>query len=153
MTILAYRNGVLASDSRVTFNDMILSDNFPKIAQSNGVIGGASGDADATERFVRWIKKGADKKTIPDKGKYRALMIKLKGDNNINSDIFEQEVKITYIENGDPMVLDQEFVAIGSGAEIAIGAMEMGASAEKAVTIATKRMSSCGGPLQVKRFW
>ena len=46
---------------------------------------------------------------------------------------------------GYPMDIQYPHYAIGSGCEVAFGAMEAGASAEEAVKIAIKRVVGCGG--------
>jgi 20S proteasome alpha/beta subunit len=148
LTIIAYKNGVLASDSRVTFNDLVLSDTIKKIHQHDGVMGGASGDASATHDFIKWIKKGANLKKLP-KGKYRGLVI-------LDRSLLEgsKKIQMIHVDNQDEYfeVFD-EFTAIGSGDKIAIGAMSAGATAEEAVRIASEKITSCGGAIQIERFW
>lgn len=47
-----------------------------------------------------------------------------------------------------PMKIRAKYFAIGSGEEVALGAMAMGASAEEAVRAAIKHTVGCSGPIQ-----
>ena len=51
-----------------------------------------------------------------------------------------------------PMQIKHEFFAIGSGSDVALGAMEMGASAQEAVKIAIKWDNGCSGKVQVVKL-
>ena len=48
--------------------------------------------------------------------------------------------------------MKDKFVAVGSGSEVAIGAMDRGASAVQAVRTAIKYNSGCGGDVQVLKL-
>lgn len=63
--------------------------------------------------------------------------------------------------NGEPFMVEDDltliqikapFYAEGSGADFAIGAMEMGASAEQAVQAAIKHSANCGGKIQTVKL-
>jgi hypothetical protein len=47
--------------------------------------------------------------------------------------------------------LDDTFAAFGAGAEVAYGALEVGASAEEAVKAAARRSITTGGLIQVEK--
>ena len=123
MSVVAYKDGVMAADSRAYGGSYETSpgrkmkihrlDDGSRVGICSAVIG-------LPERYVAWLRSGADPATFgaPDPD-CRVLMVKPNGD--------------VYLADGGlyfsgPIQCD--FYAIGSGAHYAMGAMAMGASAE-----------------------
>lgn len=135
MTTIAYKDGVIAYDSRQTRNDRIVSDNCLKCKVVEGVsffLSGAVCDEKAliaayfgTSSLVPVECSGY----VVDDGKL--MMI----GHDDKTGIWRQDL--------DPSNPD----AIGSGAPYAIAAMDMGASAEEAVREAMKRDIYTGGTI------
>lgn len=162
MTVLSFRDGVLAADSRTV-------DQF-------GVIVGS-----ATRKIFRlsdgWFVAicGSDALTVP-------LLGQLAGKARLNSNAPRIVADLSeYIAEGDETVdasaiawnptkgyllaieaakagqvtswpICDEFYALGSGRDIAIGAMDHGASAEQAVRSAARNHSQCGYPVLSVRW-
>lgn len=141
MTVVVYKDGKIATDSRSTSDDLLVTDKIVKAIKGPGVIGGSSGDAVECRVLNKWIRDGADLDNIP-KGKAWGL-VAYKG---------TRIPRVIRIEEGDYFDLDLskgEFIAIGGGGEIATGALEVGATPEEAVSAAIKYITNCGGKVQV----
>jgi hypothetical protein len=142
VTVVVYRDGVMASDSAVHM-DGIYSGSTTKIARSpNGMLGGGCGDGGAVGRFIDWIKSGAS-------GNFESKA----GDRSFGALLVNPDGTVLALCNdGSAFPLLAPFYADGSGSTIAMGAMEMGATAEQAVEAAIKWDSGCRGPIQVERI-
>jgi 20S proteasome alpha/beta subunit len=136
MTTIAYKDGVIAYDSRQTRNDRIVSDSVPKCQVVDGVsflLSGAVCDEKAliaayfgTPSLVPVECSGY----VVDGGN---LMLVGHDDK---TGIWKQDL--------DPANSD----AIGSGAAYALAAMDMGATAKEAVEMAAKRDVYTGGKIR-----
>lgn len=139
MTIIAYRDGVLCADSQTNIGHR-KGGRVQKIARSpDGSIGGASGDGDLTAHFVCWIEAGAVGTAPPalaTPGDGLGVLVRPSG------------AIFYWWGRNDLYPVEDEFLAIGAGDDIAIGAMAMGASARQAVEIAITWNRTCGGPVQ-----
>lgn len=138
MTTIAYKDGVIAWDSRQTRSDRIVSDVCQKCQVINGVSFFLSGCV-CDEKALIAAYFGTSSAVpvecsgyVVDGGKL--LMI----GHDDKTGIWKQEL--------DPANPD----AIGSGSPYALAAMDMGASAEEAVRAAMKRDIYTGG--QVRTF-
>jgi len=138
MTTIAYRNGELAGDGRVTSDDTIVSDRDRKVFKfSDGRLFTYSGDVDAGEKLKLAVQRHRD---LPDLGdKVSAILVMPDGK------VFSYESSL-WVRDRSP------FVSIGSGMQYAYGAMEAGATAEAAVRIACKRHTHTGGLVRVVRL-
>ena len=128
MTTIAYRNGIMASDSRAYSGGSIPIGNKSKIEclEDGTLIGVSSTIPGGSEIIKQWFKDGFPTKPdylLPER--FTLLVAKLNGSIFYASD--------------NPMIsgpLMGEYFAAGSGAEYALGAMANGATAEEAVKIA-----------------
>lgn len=139
ITTVAIRDGIIAGDGRVTWDNHISTDKFTKIVATETHLAGISGQADYGLKFLDWVKRGCDDKRVPQN------VNKTTGD--IDAFIVDAQGIITcYGPDMMPLKLGKlPFYAIGSGHAYAIGAMAMGATAVEAVRIAAKYDSSTGG--------
>lgn len=133
MTTIAYKDGVIAWDSRQTRGDRIVSDDCSKCETVDGVIFFLAGTV-CDEKALIAAYFGTPSSVpvecsgyVVDGGKL--LMI----GHDDNSGIWKQDL--------DPSNPD----AMGSGSAYAIAAMDMGASAEDAIRAAMKRDIYTGG--------
>jgi ATP-dependent protease HslVU (ClpYQ) peptidase subunit len=134
MTTLAYRDGALATDSRVTAGDMIVSDRRKKVHRlRDGSIVAWSGSVQQAELLLRAMrKKGVQSPKLTE---IAALHLRADGS------LWEYE--------GEAWVKqDPGYYATGSGSPYAFAAMDAGASAKDAVRIAIKRDANSGGKVQ-----
>lgn len=117
MTTVAVKDGIIASDSMISSSYGRKTTKLRKIKRSWY---GVAGNWDDALKFFQWRAKGGDPPTFDD---LNALEIRGKKVFYWSGSVAE-EVKPPY--------------AIGSGADIAMGAMYFGASAEEAVRLACK---------------
>jgi ATP-dependent protease HslVU (ClpYQ) peptidase subunit len=140
MTTIAYRDGILAADGRVSDGHLIITDTCKKISRlSDGSLFALAGDDVQELRLIEWLEDGED--GLPPQGKdFTAILVDTDG------------LLHTFAGVGDRFVpwYDTAFAAFGSGADIAYGAMEMGASAESAVRCAMRRNTTTGGEVQIE---
>lgn len=153
MTTIAYRNGVIAADSRTTLETegggarMFLCEKlFRKQVVLKGVaqevIIATAGESSPGMVFVDWF--GSRKKPPIDDfltGEADFTCLVLQHDGLWEYDAWCRGVKI----------LD-EFYAIGSGAKAALGALHMGAGARKAVELACRIDHYSGLPVVAMRL-
>lgn len=137
MTTIAYKDGVIAYDSRQTRSGAIVSDDCSKCEIVNGIsffLAGAVCDEKALIAAYFGTPSSAPVECsgyVVDGGKL--LMV----GHDDKTGIWKQEL--------DPTNPD----AIGSGSAYALAAMDMGASAEDAVLAAMKRDIYTGGKVRV----
>ena len=132
MTTIACNKDVMAADSQATASNR--SSKVVKIFRVNGDIIGCSGTVEDWLIFVEWYKN----KTSPPEldSDFGALVLTRDGT------IYEYGNKLMKME------IFEDFYAIGSGSDIAIGAMSVGADPKQAVKIAAKFDVYTGEPVK-----
>ena len=141
MTTIAVRDGKMAADCGQNGGG-IRRGTINKIERINGILVACCGYASEIEEFSAWLKKGKVDEERPkfDKSEdFSALTLDAKGVNVWNWKCW-----------GQP--LEAPFYAMGSGNEIAMGAMGAGASAEQAVKIACELDIYSDLPVQVEKL-
>lgn len=141
MTTIAYRDGVLAADSLVCGDNTRWGAKTKIVRARCGIMGGASGDASAAAHYLEWVEsleKEPQPEAAPDTT-HGVDGLLISRDGSVwcwtgGMSLFRME-----LPEGET------FTAIGSGAKLAMGAMAMGASAERAVEIAIKYDIYTGG--------
>lgn len=139
MSTIAYREGIIAGDTICIRND---TKHFfrTKIARApDGTLGGAVGTLIFCVQFLDWVQ---GKRSDPPECK---------------SDQHYSDLGIVIHPNGDielfePLgcaIVTAPYVAIGSGADIALGAMYAGAPASIAVAAAIKFDTFTGGKIDI----
>lgn len=139
MTIIAYQNGIMAADGRVHADDTICTDDAVKIIANAGWVGGAAGYWTDVMAFLEWMQTNRRRKFRPKSDDFEALLVSPRGE-------------IFYIdgEGARERVTGNRW-AIGSGWQFAIGAMAAGSTAQEAVEIACKFVTTCGGKITTLR--
>lgn len=132
VTTIAYRDGVLAADRRVSRNDVSVGARC-KIAEVHGPAGhlgwvAVSGWPADRDDAAMWLSKWPDIGEPPKRiyeGEAGGLFLTCDGTPHV-------------IGGSRPFEMGMQFFATGSGWEIAMGAMAMGAAASLAVEIASR---------------
>lgn len=137
MTTIAFRDGVLAADTLAVDDEIDLKSHCTKIFLLADCIVAISGDYHAGLRFVEWLKAGRPKRK-PNWGKKASF----------EAYVLTKTGLTAWDENLSPVPNEDEFCAIGGGGPVATGAMEMGATAIRAVEVATKWHSGTGGRVE-----
>lgn len=124
MTTIAYRDGVMAADTALTHNGVWEGKSVKIGTTSDGRVVGIAGAPGMMKPFIDWLQFGGDAPAYDRDDHFFAIVAYADGAASLY-DRFMSEIKMS-----------EPFHAIGSGKEIAIGAMAAGASAEDAVRIA-----------------
>lgn len=148
MTTIAYRDGILASDGRMTSGGIIVSEETEKVFRCDGrimgrkvVAFGISGHS-AAVHYVN-MKEGVDTGTRFPVGIYFNLIAICEDGAVIELSKVEED---TYCHINE---VKASYHAAGSGYQLALGAMSTGCSAEGAVMAAVKHDSGTGGKIKV----
>ena len=136
MSILVYRDGIIAADRRVSYGDLVPAwTTMKKIVRfdGDGSIGGSIGSPSLVEEFQLYFKTGTlDLFNVPNNADWMGIIVEPSG-------------KIICRDALGTHGISPPYVAIGSGAVAAYGALFMGATAEQAVAAACEIDPTCGG--------
>jgi ATP-dependent protease HslVU (ClpYQ) peptidase subunit len=132
MTTIAYKDGVIAYDGRVTAGGTIVYDDFDKLRERDGVFFLGTG---ASSEINELVGAYFGEEVVGDCGA-EALVVHDGAVTLIG--YYEGKLGKT------PLLLDRPY-AIGSGTDHAFTALDMGASAYQAIEMAAKRDTGTGG--------
>lgn len=141
MTIIAYKNEIIAGDSKASLDDLYFFDFKKTVKSSDGTIGGACGSIYWINNFIDWILSGRKKHWTDFNERCSALFITT-----------DRQVHCIDSSGIMPIIMVNNCISIGSGREIALGAMDAGASAEEAVKITMKRDAYCDGFISIEKL-
>ena len=142
ITTIAYRLGILAFDSKAVENDTTHKGLCDKGRQTKALIMAGCGNASDIECVMNWLEAGGGEDKKKDFNLYarevkcEVIAIDKKG------------IVTFYEESCCGFTLEAPFFAIGSGYDLAMGAMAAGASAKEAIQIACKYNINTGGPVR-----
>lgn len=140
MTIIAYKQGVIAAD-RLVSSGQIICGQGQKIARaSDGTLFAAAGQLTDTQRLLHWgAERGASciDEDRPDIDSEHTVMLIVLNDGRIY-EIIHGAAALR------PARIIDTIAAHGSGAEIGLGVMEQGGSAVDACVVACRRITNCG---------
>jgi hypothetical protein len=155
MTTIAYKDGVMACDSRWSYNDAVdsVQTKIRRLA-SGGLIGG-SGDNDAREIEALFDKvktpAGLPKRTelMNIRCDYLGLLVLPRGRifKVASTHLSEAHWGADFEEDIGVWEINAPFAAVGSGKEFALGAMAAGKSAADACRIACRFDINSGLPV------
>ena len=131
MTVIAIRDGVLAVDSHIGSNWRM--GNVQKSRRlPDGSVAAGTGNFHVIVAFLSAMEAGGD---LPALGGDEVIQMMPDG-------------SVRYWDSGEAhFEIDAPYHAIGSGAQLAIGAMAMGATAVEAVEVACRYSNTCGLPV------
>lgn len=141
MTTIAYRDGVLVADSKVTDRGCYVGSVQKVFRADDGTIGALAGCFGDLGIFRDWLLAGRD----------GPCEFKDEGSEGI---FITPDSRVWSVFHGGKVfeITGSAFYAHGSGFRIALGAMAAGASAEKAVRICCNLDDSTRGPIRVERL-
>lgn len=138
MTTIAWDGLTVAADGLKTRGGYLNpTGDFSKLFVDGAAVYAILGSAALVRPLIDWVKAGANPVDIPkDKGDDRSIIL-----------VFENKACFAY--STDLPYPEEMFApdAWGSGGEIAIGAMDAGAHAHRAVQIAAARNPGTGGKI------
>ena len=134
MTTIAYRDGRLAFDSLASINS-IRSGYVTKAYRIKGCLVVGAGAFGSLQQFRAWVSDGMN-------GQAPELR---EGDQMV---LVAPDGRVLEYESSGWIWVRSPYYAWGSGWELAMGAMDMGASAYRAVQVAAARDLHSGGPIR-----
>lgn len=142
MTVIAWDGRTLAADKRVSFQG--LSSTTTKISRANGCLVAMCGDGTAAEQMLEWFRAGAMPGNFPkcQRSVDWASLLVIVPDGKIHK----------YERGPKPIIIEDQFHAIGAGRDFAIAAMHCGKTAAEAVAIACIYENSCGNGIDTLAF-
>lgn len=143
MTTICFKDGVLASDSALYDNGLIIGYVEKAWKLPDGTVIAGAGRAQDTAAFRRWVENGRPEAARP------AL------DDSFEGVLISAAGRLTCYESslvGYPWRPVEGCFALGSGRRIALGAMLAGASPQDACHIACRLDDGSGEPIVVLRL-
>lgn len=140
MTIVAYKDGIMAADKQSTYDGMPWT--VTKIRRTkDGALVGCAGHTAVCRQLQDWYAGDRDPKTFPDTENQCYMLVVLR-DGTI------------HFYDGKPVPIHMEvpFIAMGSGRDFAVAVMDIGGSAEDGVRMAMKWNNGCGLGVDVLRL-
>lgn len=139
MSVVAWDGKVIAADRQGTIAEMrVVSSKMRRTAEA---VLAWTGNQECGLALADWYERGASKDAWPkfqdDMDRWTRLIVA----DMHGIRYYEQEPVPQYVQ--------QPFIAFGSGRDFAMGAMAMGASAERAVQVASEFCVSCGMGVEV----
>lgn len=149
MTIIAYKDGILAADSVSVRGGMRAPIMQPKLIRApDGTITGSAGSGPALHEFRQWVIAGMNFTNLPagwDKNSADDLdALILKPDGSLWR--MDQKYRLYPLPRNSTCIGDND------AAVFAEGAMAAGMSAPDAVRLAIEHCVYIGGPVQVERI-
>lgn len=133
MTVIAWDGHTLAADRRCTRGGTVYATR--KIHRVHQALIGLSGGSDYCAAMLDWFKRGRPLGDFPATQKEQDFACAM---------VIEGGKVWTYDRTPYPVEMLEPICAIGSGREVALGAMTAGASAADAVAAASRWMECCG---------
>lgn len=142
MTTVVYdgrdpKHRVVAADSQVSGG---VPQTTQKLVRVKGAIIGVAGDLEEATRFVNWYKDR--RKAIPQFSREE--------DDDWEAIVVTKSKVEWWGPGGVPIPITEPYYAIGTGAEYAIGVLDMGHTIDDAMRVALHRDKSNSGPPIVK---
>lgn len=143
MSVICFDGTTLAADKRMCHGTFFST--TTKIYRVGDDLVGFSGDAAQGQAMVAWFRDGAKPEEFPASqtadDDWSPLMVVKRGG-----------IVLRYEKTPYPFPIEDKFVAMGSGRDFAIAAMECGKSAVEAVLLASKFCNGCGNGVDSMRF-
>ena len=146
MTCIAFRAGRFAADRQVTGEHKTPTNKIVAIddEELGRIYIATAGKVTSGERFKTWVKRG--RKGRPPSTSYIDCIVAIRAARTVEMwEVGEGVLARTPIA--------RELAAIGSGARYALGAFTMGASARKAVLVASQHDQYTGQGVDTVRVW
>lgn len=138
MTIICYRDGVMAADSASTSDGIRVGSARKIVRMLNGGLAAGGGRNDNAALFRAWAAGPRTEPLKLNEGEFAGLIVEPDG---AVMDVFRDGSVVPY---------DAPFAVQGCAWQVAFGAMAAGACAVRAVEIAIQYSDGCYGPVQTE---
>lgn len=153
MTTIVFANNELSGDGRCTIGDTILSDDVVKVYNINNRLIGFAGRYASGLKFLEWFEGFDNANEVQQQVPFVSVNIpELMEDEDFTGIVAYPEGYVMLFEGGKAFYEVKAPYAIGSGSDIALGALDQGATAEEAVRVACKRNVLSGGLVTTVAF-
>lgn len=152
MTTIAYKDGIMCSDGRMSLGDMIIKDDTQKVFWVNNHLVGVCGRARAINTFVTWLQKMTDYHIVNQEvGELVDLVPPaLEDDEGYSALVVTPSRQVLMYEGNTPIDMGMDVpMSVGSGSCFALAAMKAGNSAEEAVKVACELDVYSGGEITI----
>lgn len=146
MTTVTYRDGVMAADTQGTNSHMHAADRR-KVFSIHGWLLGGCGNSSHLDEFYDWFRANCKDGKLREPPKCLKVAANSHGGWTVMAVNIKDGVVYQFADGLYPFKMEGKFFACGSGMGIALGAMAMGASAEKAVEVAMRFDIYTGGKI------
>lgn len=142
MSTIAYRDGVMASDSGAWIDDIAIT-SVRKIGRAqDGTLFGVCGNGPECQAFLQWVRSGGIGMGYP---------VPIPVDNNRSSfcilRVRRDGLICLITARGVEEFPHLKYLAVGAGSSVAMGALWYGASARDAIAAAIEHASNTRGPV------
>lgn len=153
MTTIVFADNELSGDGRCTIGDTILSDEIVKVYNINNRLVGFAGRYASGLKFLEWFEGFDNAHEVQQQVPFVSVNIpELMEDEDFTGIVAYPEGYVMLFEGGKAFYEVQAPYVIGSGSDVALGALDQGATAEEAVRIACKRNVLSGGLVTTVTF-
>lgn len=152
MTTIAYRDGIMAAEGKMTLGDMVIKLDTEKVFWVNNHLVGVCGRARAINTFVTWLQKMTDYHIVNQEvGELVDLVPPaLEDDEGYSALVVTPSRQVLMYEGNTPIDMGLDVpMSVGSGSYFALAAMKAGNSAEEAVKVACELDVYSGGEITV----
>lgn len=146
MTTIAYKDGIMCGETRITQGDSFAT-GVVKVGRIENFLVGFAGNLKEIRPMYDWLEKHLGKDCDPMLLYTRAAALsdlRLEDCEILIADI-HNDLLYSVDDTGLVTLLPRNFESIGTGCEYALGAMQANATAEQAVEIAMKYDINSGG--------
>lgn len=146
MTTIAYRDGIIAADSRISYTTFHNGSRV-KVERCGDYLVALAGPTWLRPLLEQWAREGAPSDSVPED--------LLEHSESFNGLLVDRQGQGFHFENGFLVPIEADYTAIGSGAIFALGAMAHPthpASAEEAVLAASAHDKNTGGKVRTWHF-
>jgi ATP-dependent protease HslVU (ClpYQ) peptidase subunit len=148
VTCIATDGRTMAADSMTCSGDLVLADATRKIVRGkDGSVMGCAGEAASCSLVREWFERGESHKAVPKVPSQPDG----DGDSRFKALILRPGGRLEFLDACFTPVAVKPPMAIGSGGDVAMGAMMAGASPKEAVRIAASVVVSVGGPVRTMK--
>jgi hypothetical protein len=135
LTTIVWKDGLLATDSRVNQDTIPLKGSY-KLIHTDTHAYALSGNLVEALTFVDWVEDSPPDAVKPPVDGFSILKM-----NKVTG-------RAWCIEGGYDLPIEDKFFCLGSGGEVARGALEVGATVQQAMRAAIRWDTASGGPIQ-----
>ena len=148
MSTVVYKDGVMAFDSRMGLNDMIMH-GVLKAGRTKKYLYGYAGRASHMTPLYDWVRECEAEKDMPSPEFFYRKNDSLISVGDVGTCMLISASGTIWevTTEGHTIPIPRAFHAIGNGYEYAFGAMAMGASAVEAVEVASQYDAFTGGEI------